>query len=271
VAYPTASWTLGDLLQAAKKLTTKDHWGLMLHLGPGASDKPSFFYFLWSFGADYINRAGTKCTLTDPRARQAFQWVLDLTYSYHVQPTAAEITANGGWSGALFTRGKVAMVLGAQRWFYHYAGLVGGAGPTFHWSAALPPLAMDGRHRYSYPGYTGLGIWPGTRNRDLAYQVAKAISQGAGQIAIATYGIDLPAYEPVLRSSAPFIAPDKQADEVSLEALKYTRMPHYVVRMQEIQAALDRDLANLWLNKDSVAHATQTACRDINPLLDRKG
>ncbi len=269
VAYPTANWTLTDLLRAAQKLTTRQHWGLMLHNGPGAGDKPNFFYFLWSFGADYVNSAGTRCTLTDSRARQAFQWVVDLTYKYHVQPTAAEIAKNGDWSGALFDAGKVAMILGAQRWFYLYAPLIGNGAPPFRWGVQLPPLALDGKHRYSYPGYAGLGIWPGTRNRNLAYQVGKAISESAGQAAIAKAGIDLPAFEPVLHSSAPFIAPDHQADAIAIQAIKYTRIPHYVVNMKDVQAALDHDLPNMWLHKDTVAHATQKACSDLNPLLKK--
>lgn len=267
VAYPSATWTLNDLLTAARKLTNKQHWGLMLHNGPGASDKPNFFYFLWNFGADYVDKAGSTCTLTDPKAQQAFQWVLSLTYKYHVQPTTAEITANGDWSGSLFTKGKVAMVLGAQRWFYLYAPLIGSGSPTFRWGAQLPPLALDGKHRYSYPGYAGLGIFAGAKSRNLAYQVGKAISQSAGQLAIAKAGIDLPAFEPALHSSATLIAPDKQADQISLEALNYTRIPHYVVNMRDVQLTLDHDLLNLWANKDTVAHATQTACNGINPLL----
>lgn len=269
VAYPSPNWTLDDLLSAARKLTTKQHWGLMLHNGPGASDKPNFFYFLWSFGADYVDNAGTRCTLTSNRARQAFQWVLDLTYKYHVQPTTAEIAANGDWSGALFDHGKVAMVLGAQRWFYLYAPLIGSGAPGFPWGVQLPPLAMDGKHRYSYPGYAGLGIWSGTRNRNLAYQVGKAISQSAGQTAIAKAGIDLPAFEPVLHSNAVFIAPDRQADAIAVQALNYTRIPHYVVDMRDVQATMDHDLLNLWANKDTVAHATQKTCRDVNHLLEK--
>ncbi|GAC1429968.1 MAG: hypothetical protein NVSMB65_03430 [Chloroflexota bacterium] len=267
VAYPTTAWTLNDVLRAARTLTTRSHLGLLLHGGPGAGDKPNFFYFLWSFGADYIDRAGTRCTLTDRRAQQAFRWVLDLTYTYHVQPTSAQIAANGGWSGALFARGKVGMVLGTQRWFYLYTPLIGGGAPKLRWGAQVPPLALDGTHRYSYPGYAGLGIWAGSRNRDLAYQVGKAISQSAGQTAIARAGIDLPAYEPVLHSRAPFIAPDPRADAAALAALAYTRIPHYVVTMKDVQAALDRDLARLWLNRDTVTHATQTACHDLAPLL----
>jgi multiple sugar transport system substrate-binding protein len=270
VAYPTANWTLADLLRAAQKLTNKQHWGLMLHNGPGAGDKPNFFYFLWSFGTDYVNGAGTMCTLTDNKARQAFQWVVDLTYKYHVQPTAAEIAKNGDWSGALFDSGKVAMVLGAQRWFYLYAPLIGTGAPPFRWDVQLPPLALDGIHRYSYPGYAGLGIWTGTRNRNLAYQVGKAISESAGQIAIAKAGIDLPAFEPALHSSAPFIAPDPQADTIALQAIPYTRIPHYVVNMRDVQLTLDHDLLNVWANKDTVAHATQKACSDINPLLKKR-
>lgn len=267
VAYPTAKWTLTDLLNAARKLTNKDHWGLMLHNGPGAGDKPNFFMFLWDFGADYINSAGTQCVLTDSRAQKAFQWVLDLTYKYHVQPTATEIQANGGWSGALFTKGKAAMVLGAQRWFYDYGPLIGPNAPKFRWGAQLPPLAMDGKHRYTYPGYAGMAIWSGTKKPDLAYKVGSAISQSAGQVAIAQAGIDMPVYEPALHSNAIYIAPDKQADQVAVQALNYTRIPHYVVNMKEVQSALDHDLANLWENKDTVANATQTACKDINPLL----
>lgn len=267
VAYPSAKWTMTDLLDAAKKLTTKDHWGLMLHSGPGASDKPTFNWFLWQYGTDWLNPAGTQCTLTDPKAQSAFQYVLDLTYKYHVSPTATEISASGGWSGSVFTKGKAAMVMGPQRWFYLYAPLLGTDAPKFHWSVQLPPLAVDGKHRYSYPGYAGMGIWTGSKYPELAFKVGSAISKSVGQRIIAGVGSDMPAFLPALHSSAINIAPDRQADRISVDALQYTRIPHYPENMAQIQSAIDHDLANLWDNKDTVANATKTLCGDINPLL----
>jgi multiple sugar transport system substrate-binding protein len=267
VPYPSANWTMADMLDIAKKLTTKDHWGLMLHNGPGASDKPNFFWFLWQFGADFYNASHTACALTDPKAQQAFQWVLDLTYKYHVQPTATDISANGGWSGAVFDKGKAAMIIGTQRWFYLYAPLLGSDGPKFRWGVQLPPLAMDGKHRYSWPGYAGMAIWSGTRNPDLAFKVGSAISSSHGQQVIAGVGSDMPTYLPALHSSAIYIAPDRQADVISVQALQYTRLPTYVTQEKEVEAAISHDLANLWQNKDTVATATQTLCNDVNPLL----
>jgi ABC-type glycerol-3-phosphate transport system substrate-binding protein len=166
----------------------------------------------------------------------------------------------------MFDKGKAAMVLGAARWFYDYGPLIGKNAPKFRWSAQLPPLAVDGK-RYTYPGYAGMAIWSGTKNADLAFKVGSGISQSAGQRAIAIAGIDMPVYLPALHSNAVFIAPDKQADQVSLQALNYMRIPRYVVNMKEVQAALDHDLANYWQNQDTVQHATQATCSDINPLL----
>jgi len=267
VPYPKANWTMADLLSTAQKLTTKDHWGMALQNGPGAGDKPNFFWFLWQFGTDFLNPAKNQCLLSDPKAQQAFQWVLDLTYKYHVQPTATEVSANGGSASNLFVKGKVAMLLGTQRWMYLYGPLVGPDAPTFHWSVQLPPLAMDGKHRYSWPGYAGMAIWSGTQNPDLAFKVGSAISSSAGQKIIASVGSDMPTYKPALYSNAILIAPDHQADFISRDALQYTRIPTYVTAEKEVEAAISHDLGNLWDNKDTVAHATQTLCSDVNPLL----
>lgn len=265
VPYPSPSWTMADLLNAAKKLTTKDHWGLMMH-SPNSSDKPNLFWALWQFGADYVSADLKSCTLTDPKAQQALTWLRDLTYTYHVNPNPTEFSANGGYAGTLFDKGKAAMVLGTQRWFYDYGPLIGPNAPKFRWSAELMPLANDGK-RYTYPGYAGMSIWSGTHHPDLAFKVGASIAQSIGQAAIARAGIDMPTYLPVLHSSAVYIAPDRHADQVALQALQSIRIPRYVVNMKEVQAALDHDLASFWLNGDTVQHATQTTCNDINPLL----
>ena len=265
VAYPSPNWTMADLLNAAKRLTTKDHYGLVMH-SPNSSDKPNLFWALWQFGADYLSADKKTCTLTDPKAQQALTWLRDLSYVHHVNPTPTEFSANGGFSGAVFGKGKAAMVLGAQRWFYDYGPLIGKDAPKFRWSAEVPPVASDGKH-YTYPGYAGMAIWAKTRNPELAFKVGSSIAQSAGQQAIARAGIDMPVYLPALHSSAVYIAPDKHADQVALQALNYMRIPRYVVNMKEVQAALDHDLANFWQNSDTVQHATQSTCNDINPLL----
>ena len=48
VGYPSPNWTMADLLSAAKKLTTKDHFGLVMH-NPNSSDKPNLFWALCSW------------------------------------------------------------------------------------------------------------------------------------------------------------------------------------------------------------------------------
>jgi len=265
VAYPSANWTMSDLLSTAQKLTTKDHYGLVLH-SPNSSDAPNLDWSMWQYGGDLFNASKTQCTLDTPASQQGLSWLRDLTYRYHVNPNPTEFSANGGFSGTMFDKGKAAMVLGAARWFYDYGPLIGPNAPKFRWGTQLPPLAQDGT-RYVYPEYAGMSIWSGTKIPDLAYKVGSAISQSNGQKAIAQAGIDMPVYLPALHSSSVFIAPDRQADQVSLDALKYVRLPRYVVNMKEVRGFLDHDLANFWLNKDTVQSATKSACGDINPLL----
>src|SRR5581483_3730829 len=108
--YPTDSWTLDDLKQAAIKLTSGGGatkvFGLQDTPSPGSADiAPPY---LFPFGAKYVD--GTKSVIDQPVAVNTMNWWMDLRFKNKAVPTPADATAMSQQGGA-FTAGRAAMML----------------------------------------------------------------------------------------------------------------------------------------------------------------
>lgn len=108
VNLPPDDWTLGDFRALAEALTCDFD-------GDGQPDQfgfwqPRWVYylpFLWSFGADVLDSAGTQWRLTGPEAEAAFAFYQDMRFRDRISPhpyETAQIMQDVG-----FLTGKVAM------------------------------------------------------------------------------------------------------------------------------------------------------------------
>jgi multiple sugar transport system substrate-binding protein len=181
VAYPTADWTWDDLLSAAQKLTTSDHWGIQLPDGWGD--------WLWDRGiVPIIAQNGGRLISEDGKSAegyvnseatvQAVQWYVDLFLKYKVAPTKADVDS---FSGAdLFTSGKVAM-LWTGRWpLAGYKAIDG-----FHFGTMGLPAGPAGKANTLC--WAGFAINSSSQNKDAAWTFLKYIATGDGAKAFANY------------------------------------------------------------------------------------
>ncbi|OPJ59496.1 ABC transporter substrate-binding protein [Clostridium oryzae] len=88
---PNKPYTWDEFLQICQKLTKdtngdskKDQWGA--GFDPNYSIEP----FIWTNGADFLNKDGTKVTINTPEFQEALQYFTDLTVKYKVTPSATE-------------------------------------------------------------------------------------------------------------------------------------------------------------------------------------
>ncbi|MCC6485686.1 MAG: sugar ABC transporter substrate-binding protein [Armatimonadetes bacterium] len=106
IPYPDASWDWDKYLQVARRLTKDtdgdgqiDQWG---------STVDGFWQaYVWQNGGEILNASNTKCTLDEPSAYDALQWMTDLRQKWHVAPSPAD-TADVGQLG-LWVMGRLGM------------------------------------------------------------------------------------------------------------------------------------------------------------------
>jgi len=114
VPYPKGDWTWDEFVEVAKKLTIKS---------PGSRRNETFGVMgydlqeaIWQNGGHFYSPKGTRCTLDQPAAIQAAQWLIDLQFEHKCAPSPSEeesMAAAGGWGQGvitLFDAGRLGMI-----------------------------------------------------------------------------------------------------------------------------------------------------------------
>jgi multiple sugar transport system substrate-binding protein len=93
---PNKAYTWDEFLAICQKLTKDTNGdGKMDQWGSGFDPNWSIEPFIWTNGADFLDKTGTKVTIDTPEFKEALQYFVDLTVKYHVTPTATENQALG--------------------------------------------------------------------------------------------------------------------------------------------------------------------------------
>ncbi|MFI7065047.1 ABC transporter substrate-binding protein [Kribbella sp. NPDC050124] len=179
IARPSDDWTWDDFLAVARKLTK----------GSGGSKVYGFALPYFNFGLTpwfYSNGASemsadlSEATLDDPAMVESASWVRDLVTKEGVAPQP-----KGADPYQLFPAGKVAMT-GAGHWtvpMFEQAG--------FSDYDVLP--WPRNKTKATVYGGAGFGLYPGSKNPDLAWEFIKELTNATTQQKWATIGSATPA------------------------------------------------------------------------------
>jgi multiple sugar transport system substrate-binding protein len=141
---PTETTTLDELVEIARKMTTKapdgrpDVYGYL----PARGQYNTMVVQVRRFGGELLSQDGKKAQYASPEAKQALQWMWDLHHTHKVTPTPAS-----GSTAELFNTGKLAMSegIGADRNTY-------AATKNFEWDATLTAKGPTGVRGSMYTG-----------------------------------------------------------------------------------------------------------------------
>ena len=202
---PDDSWTLNDVLEAARKLTKPDKQ----QYGAFA---PSGLWFgwlevVWAAGAgstaataaEMFSATRKKSRLAEAGGPDAFQWYVDLIHKYRVAPTAEEARAQS----VSFAAGKV----GLQPFgVYNSGGTAKVIGSNFEWAAMPIPRDPSTRKRAYDLNSEGFVVPKATRERG-SYETAlrytlsfysdpvmRAVAEQRGTLPIVRKWIESPEY-----------------------------------------------------------------------------
>ncbi len=171
VAYPTDKWTWDDLLNATKKLSSKDMAGLIFN-----ADLDRWYSLYVQAGGKLYDDKGN-FTLDKDAATAAFKFFQDL----HTAGAKSSTDVGAGWPGEAFGQKKGAMTLEGN-WIISY---MLNNFPDIKWGAA--PLPM-GKQKGTLTFTVCLAVGANTKHATEAWKLVNFLTSDAGAKMVAETG-----------------------------------------------------------------------------------
>jgi multiple sugar transport system substrate-binding protein len=211
VPLPRAGWTWDDLLDTARRFTQR---------GPSAFTRmglfnPSWNIVVWQNGGALFDKDVTRCTLNEPAAVEALQWLGDLYTKHKVAGLAADLTAMGSQNvQQAFQQGQVGMWW-MGRWGVPDLRKMQGV----QWDAYPLPRGKKEANVFLQSGPT---VAASTKNPEVAWEFCKVWTGPEGQTINIETGVSVP---PVKERSVQerYLAktpPSRKGNQVFLDAVK---------------------------------------------------
>ncbi|HET7769442.1 MAG TPA: sugar ABC transporter substrate-binding protein [Chloroflexota bacterium] len=129
-----AGWDFDTFVRTAERLTKRSgsettQWGFIL----GRGLRGGFGQFIRANGGEFFDKDFTRCTLNEPRAVEALQFMQDLMYKYRVAPTPREEMAAGG-AGPMFIQQGI-----AGMWINPVSNVPNQRAASYQWDLAVNP------------------------------------------------------------------------------------------------------------------------------------
>jgi multiple sugar transport system substrate-binding protein len=236
--YPSADWTWDDLRTAAKKLTLTGSDGKTTQYGFSFDPwdmEPGWSEALWSYGGEILNADHTKTLLGDPKARQAWQMLYDMTFTDKSVPDS---NTSGQYGGDTFLAGVSAMTaLG------HWV-VPGYADAKLNFDAAPMPKGPAGR--FTSVNSAGFVIAKGSKHPAQTFEFLKFVLSTKGQTRLAELGFACPVLKSIAES--PVFLNQKIAinQQVFLDALQYANIKPVFKGYDEWASAVGDGMAPVW-------------------------
>ena len=263
LSYPTKDWTWDDLLKAAQKLTKKEN-GRIVRFGFQESvELYRLCMWIWQNGGR-IHPEGNRsvCTLDEPKAIEAMQFIHDLTWKYNVSPKPGQAlrTATDEAMEANFIAGKVAMTEQGSWCMAYFPEQC-----KFEFNVAHLPKGPV--KRATMITTDCFAVYKNTKHPDLAVELAIFAAGPVGAWWNQKYAAMQAALKPIAEVF-PEMFPEKYNTKVFQEAMAYG-IPSPVMNKQKefidmFNAARDQAFV---LNKISVEEAMKEFVSKVNKML----
>ncbi len=193
VAYPDATWTYAEFLEAAKRLTTKDVYGFEF-----TNWMAMWILFLWNNGGDVLLPDGSRAAgaFDSQQCLEAVQFLHDLVNVHKVAPTKSQTAALGV---NLFAQGKAAMKIVGHWELVDYTKDTATV-KVDRIGVAPPPTNLDRPVTVMYE--SGLAIMKNCKNPDLAWELVKYLCSYRVQSRYNSTGIEVSALRRIAQEAA---------------------------------------------------------------------
>jgi multiple sugar transport system substrate-binding protein len=264
LSYPDDTWTWDDFLASAKKLTKDDNsdgivdqWGFVTDVGANRIGS-------WIYGNDgsILSEDKKTCTLTQPEAVQALEFVTGLMFEEKVAPSKVELAELSAKD--TFANGKAAMyVCGGWR-VLPFREIT-----AFEWDIAPTPKSPHSGHRGTVVDTVAWSVAKNTQYPEAAWELVKFFTGEAGQMRTAEGGTATPSMIKYAASES-FLDPTQPPEHRAvLTSYSEEEIGYYpaIPKMGEFWDAWSQELNEMWLGQKSVEDSVQAFCERIQPVL----
>ncbi|HEX2037221.1 MAG TPA: extracellular solute-binding protein [Chloroflexota bacterium] len=259
-----AGWTWDELANTARALSGargggEPVWGLGWDKGAGVPNLLQVILFCNNNGGTFLREDGRECLLTQPRSREALQFMQDLIQRWQVAPAPGEVAQPGA---DLFVQGKVAWASFGPASVAAYRRTI-----TFDWAVGPLPLGPGGKQRTTVMDGSAWMLLRDGANRDAAWELLQTLVSPEYERAAAHHVGYVPPRRALMAEYASG-EPPRHA-RIMLEASERTYLFPKTPWIAEADAALAPLLGELWSGKGSVNAVTEAAKGLLDPLLQR--
>lgn len=264
VAYPGATWSWDEFVQAAKALTRDldgdgktDQYGLGMDVG-----LMRLAPFIWQSGGELVDDPAnpTKLALDTPEALAAFQWLVDLQVKEQVVPDAAAEQAEA--SEDRFMNGRLGMYMNSRRGVTTYRTIA-----ELDWDVAPLPQAGQAAGILHSDGFC---MSAKTKSKDAAWTFIEFANSVEGQTLLGGTGRTVPSLRSVAESAA-FLDPNQKPahSQVFLDVVPtLRRLPNHP-KWPSIEEAATNEIKRAFYGQATVAEAAAVAVEQTQTFFQK--
>jgi multiple sugar transport system substrate-binding protein len=248
------TWTTDEFLDAAIRLTRAagtDGWGW--NQGRGFRQ---WAPWVWNFGGDVLDKAGTRSVLDQPQAIEGLQFLQDLIHRHRVMP-APDVRLNGMNA---FGSGTLGMQMGIPANLANYRRLEG-----LSWDVAPMPRKAT---RVTSGGGVAWHMSAATADVNGAWELHKMVAGKEFQTDECQADVTAPPRKSVLRSAC-FVdrsRPPKGID-VMVQAPEFVQPDPQALGWTEAEEVLNEALGALWNGSKTARQIVQEVSPQVNRIL----
>lgn len=259
VEQPPANWNWQDYLKCAKALTrdtddngTIDVWG---------TETPQWWQVnVWQNGGDVVDDVTNPqhSTLGTPAARQALQYLADLSLKEKVAPPASKSEAMRPVDA--FCAGRIGMIVAPHGDMPQL-----NKASDLRWSALPLPR---GKNAANLGLASGFCLLKGSKHQAEAWKLMKYLAGTDGQKVVLQGGITTPALEAMAQSEY-FAGAGSTGKNPYVMGLKEAHSLPVTPRYAQISAIWEQELQSLWSGQATVQQVTERIDQRVNQVLQQ--
>ena len=237
---PTKDWTLDQLVDNAKKVTSEGVFGYY----PLLTQK-TVLALTRAHGGELLDAEGKKSQLNSSQAIAAITWLYDAIHKHKITPTPDKVTELGGDAKG-FGAGKI----GAFRTGpYFQLTAQNEVKDSFKWSVTVHPKGPAGKGGSDYEA-DGYSIAQATKKPDAAWEWTKWITNQESGIRLGEIGGTVGGRPDVYKSDRLLKDPLRKIFLEAMETAQAGR-PAYNTRFSEYETVMQDGLLPLWQGKET--------------------
>jgi multiple sugar transport system substrate-binding protein len=257
-----AAWSFDDFVNVARAANNpkgdQTIWAVGWDKAAALPNLIQVMLFCNNNGGAVLSEDGKECLLTQPRAREALQFMQDLIQRHRVAPAPGDVAQPGA---DLFAQGKVAWASFGPASVATYRKTL-----TFEWGLTPVPLGPGAKQRTTVMDGSAWMMLEG-QNKEEAWELAQTLVSPEYERAAG----ELQGYVPARKALMAEYTKSEPPKNFKLlaEASERTYLVPKTPWMAEADAALAPLLADLWAGKKSANVVAEDGKRVLDPILKK--